>query len=122
MNATPDTTDLVYSTVNGRICASCGKPAKECICREKVRKAIVPSDGIVRISRETKGRNGKGVTVITGIPLPFDECIELAKELKKRCGCGGTAKNGLIEIQGEHRDLLVEELTRRGFKVKRAGG
>lgn len=77
---------------------------------------------MVRVGRETKGRRGKGVTVITGIPLARAELTALARELKARCGSGGTVRGGVIEIQGEHRDRLVEELTRRGFRVKRAGG
>jgi translation initiation factor 1 len=76
----------------------------------------------VRIGRETKGRSGKGVTVITGVPLTGDELTKLAAELKKRCGSGGTVKDGAIEIQGDHRDFLTAELARRGWKVKRSGG
>jgi translation initiation factor 1 len=74
------------------------------------------------VGRETKGRRGKGVTVITGVPLGPTELAALARELKARCGSGGTVRDGVIEIQGEHRDRLVEELTRRGFRVKRVGG
>ena len=71
---------------------------------------------------ERKGRKGKGVTVITGIPLAPDKLKALSKELKKKCGSGGTVKAGIIEIQGDHRDLLVQELQTRGWTVKRAGG
>lgn len=113
---------MVYSTASGRMCTSCGKPVTGCICKEVAAKTIVPGDGIVRVSRETKGRSGKGVTVITGLPLDTKELDELAKELKRKCGCGGTVKNGTIEIQGDHRDLLVEELIKKKFGVKRAGG
>jgi translation initiation factor 1 len=76
----------------------------------------------VRVGRETKGRKGKGVTVITGLPLGSAELKELAKGLKSRCGSGGTVKDGVIEIQGDHRDLLVEELGRRGWTARRSGG
>lgn len=76
----------------------------------------------MRVSRETKGRKGKGVTVVTGVPLSGDALKALAKELKQRCGSGGTIRDGAIEIQGDHRDLLVTELGRRGWTVKRAGG
>jgi translation initiation factor 1 len=76
----------------------------------------------VRVGRETKGRAGKGVTVITGLPLASSQLEELARELKKRCGSGGTVRNGSIEIQGEHRDTLVRELTLRGYHAKRSGG
>lgn len=75
----------------------------------------------MRIGRETKGRKGKGVTVITGIPLTEPELKEFGKQLKARCGAGGTVKVGVIEIQGDHRDVLAEELSRRGWTVKQAG-
>jgi translation initiation factor 1 len=77
---------------------------------------------VVRVSRETAGRKGAGVTVITGLPLNGADLSALASELKKRCGSGGTARDGRIEIQGDHRDLLVTELGQRGYRVKRAGG
>jgi translation initiation factor 1 len=76
----------------------------------------------VRVGRETKGRKGKGVTVITGLPLGAAELKELAKALKSRCGSGGTIRDGVIEIQGDHRDFLVEELARRGWPARRSGG
>lgn len=79
-------------------------------------------DEIVRIGRETKGRRGKGVTTITGVPLDPSGLAALAKELKKRCGSGGTVKESTIEIQGDHRDVLFEELSKRGWRVKRCGG
>ncbi len=111
---------LVYSTGHGRMCPECRRPEAACICR----KAAAPpkGDGIVRVGRETKGRAGKGVTIITGVPLAGDALAALGTALKKRCGSGGTVKDGLIEIQGDHRDVLVEELTKRGYKVKKAGG
>ena len=79
-------------------------------------------DGIVRVGRETKGRKGGGVTVIMGVPLEGDELTAFAKELKQRLGCGGALKDGVIEIQGDKRDQLVAELTKRGWTVKRVGG
>ncbi len=79
-------------------------------------------DTMVRVGRETQGRGGKGVSVITGLPLTQPQLEELARQLKKRCGCGGTVRNGAIEIQGDHRDLLVAELTRLGWAAKRSGG
>ena len=84
--------------------------------------ARAPSDGVVRVGRETKGRRGKGVTIITGVPLAPPELDELAAELKRKCGCGGTVKDGVIEIQGDHRDTIVDELAKRGWTVKRSGG
>ncbi len=77
---------------------------------------------MIRVGRETSGRGGKGVSVITGLPLPQAQLEELAKQLKKRCGCGGTVRNGVIEIQGDQRDLLVAELIRLGYPAKRSGG
>jgi translation initiation factor 1 len=111
---------LVYSSELGRICPECGKPKSVCICMKK--PVIHKGGGIVRVQRESKGRGGKTVTVITGVSLPDGALKELAGELKRRCGTGGTVKEGNIEIQGDHRDLLVAELEKRGYKVKRAGG
>lgn len=113
-------TGLVYTTGQGRMCPACRKPVGECVCRRA--KPAPKTDGIVRVHRETKGRAGKGVTVISGVPLSGAELDRLAKQLKQRCGSGGTVRHGLIEIQGEHRDLLVEELGKFGWTVKRAGG
>jgi len=111
---------IVFSTEHGRMCPRCGRPVAECTCRAE--RPISQGDGIVRISRETKGRKGKGVTVITGLAMDQAALQRLAKELKRRCGAGGTVKGDAIEIQGDHRDLLVEELTKRGHTVKRSGG
>ena len=110
----------VYSTAHGRMCPSCGKPIGECTCREK--RAAAAGDGVVRVGRETKGRKGRGVTVVTGIPLDEEGLKALGKQLKTKCGAGGTVKDGVIEIQGDHRDALFEELRKRGWAVKRAGG
>jgi translation initiation factor 1 len=110
---------LVYSTA-GRICPQCGWPLERCACSATVEPP--KGDGIVRVGRETKGRGGKGVTVIAGVPLAGAELEKLASELKRRCGSGGTVKEGTIEIQGDHRDAIIELLTARGFPVKRAGG
>jgi translation initiation factor 1 len=111
---------LVWSSELGRVCPGCGKAAASCICAKKLARPA--GDGLVRVRRETKGRGGKIVTVITGLPGSDDELGALAGELKRSCGSGGTAKDGIIEVQGDHCDLLVAELTRRGFTAKRAGG
>ena len=111
---------IVYSTEHGRMCPACGKLVGECVCRHE--KTVPAGDGIVRVSRQTKGRKGKGVTVITGVPLDEPGLQKLATDLKRRCGAGGTVKGNTIEIQGDHRDLLVAELTERGYTVKRSGG
>jgi translation initiation factor 1 len=111
---------IVYSTAHGRMCPECGRSAKECVCRQK--KAVHGGDGVVRIGRETKGRKGKGVTVITGLPGDESELKELGRQLKAKCGAGGTVKDGVIEIQGDHRHVLLQELSNRGWEVKLAGG
>ncbi len=115
--------DLVYSSEKGRICPHCGRPATDCACRASPRRARAPEgDGIVRIRRESKGRRGKTVTTISGVPLAADALRELAGELKRLCGTGGSLKDGVIEIQGDHRDALAEALRSRGYSVKLAGG
>ena len=111
---------LVYSTEFGAMCPDCNKPKKECDCRNK--KSAPVTDGIVRLMRETKGRKGKGVTLVTGLPLPDDGLKQLAKSLKQTCGSGGSVKNGVIEIQGDHRDVIEKELKKLGYAAKRAGG
>jgi len=101
---------LVYSTETGRI--------KE----EKPAAQIPAGDGIVRIRRETAGRNGKGVTTVTGIPTGEAELKNIAKALKQTCGVGGSVKDGVIEIQGDQRDKIKADLEKRGYTVKLAGG
>ncbi|MEH6565022.1 MAG: translation initiation factor Sui1 [Halopseudomonas sp.] len=110
---------LVYSTDSGRMCPICKQPVADCRCAEQ---QIPDGDGIARVRRETKGRGGKTVTTVTGVLLGADELKALAKRLKNRCGCGGSVKDGIIEIQGDKAELLAELLTAEGFKVKRAGG
>ena len=113
----------VYSTEYGDICPACRRPQAECACAEAAEQArIAALDGIVRIRRETSGRKGKGVTTVAGVPLAEKELKALAKALKQRCGTGGAVKDGVIEIQGDHRDSLKAELERRGYTVKLAGG
>jgi translation initiation factor 1 len=109
----------VYSSDQGRLCPECGKAVAHCVCPQREKPA---GDGIVRVRREAKGRGGKTVTVVTGIGLGEADLKALAGELKRKCGTGGTLKEWTIEIQGDHVDLLVAELHKRGFKVKRAGG
>jgi translation initiation factor 1 len=111
----------VWSSDKGRKCPTCGWPANNCKCSSN-RKQTVKGDGRVRVARETKGRKGKGVTLVTGVPLDAAALKALAKELKQTCGTGGTVKDGVIEIQGEHRDTLVAALKKRGYDAKRSGG
>lgn len=109
-----DSSRLVYSTETGRIKQS-DKPAQP--------SPPTPGpDSVVRLHRESKGRSGKGVTLITGLPLGPDELKNLAKDLKQFCGTGGTVKDGVVEIQGEQREKLKPFLEKKGFKVKIAGG
>ncbi|MFT7774829.1 translation initiation factor Sui1 [Roseateles sp.] len=112
---------LVYSTDFGRACPGCGQPVAQCACKAKARLA---GDGIVRVSRETAGRKGKGVTLVRGLPLDDAALATLGKQLKAACGSGGTVKDGVVEIQGDHADKLVAWLKARpeGWTVKRAGG
>lgn len=101
---------LVYSTDIGRI------------DEEKPKVERPKGDGIVRIRRETSGRKGKGVCVVTGLDLDDAELTKLAAELKKKCGCGGAVKDGNIEIQGDKRDVIKQLLEAKGMQVKLAGG
>lgn len=111
---------LVYSTETGRVCPDCSQPIASCVCKTAAGQVI--GDGIVRVSLETKGRRGKGVTVIKGVPLGALALAELGKQLKAASGSGGTTKNGIIEIQGDHRDMVMQKLSQRGWQPKRAGG
>jgi translation initiation factor 1 len=111
---------IVYSSAQGRMCPRCARPIAQCRCTAKPRAER--GDGVVRVRREVKGRNGKTVTTISGVGLADDALRALAGELKRRCGTGGSAKDGVIEIQGDHRQTLVALLEARGYEVKLAGG
>jgi len=119
---------LVYSTETGRICPECGKRVSECFCKkQKVVKADkrptgYPNDGTIRIQREVKGRKGKPVTAVFGVPLENEELQKFAKTLKRRCSAGGSVKNGVIVIQGDHRQTLLDEIKNHGYTAKLAGG
>lgn len=111
---------LVYSTDSGRMCPDCRKPVLACICKSQ--QVAPKGDGVVRVSRETKGRGGKGVTLVKGVPLTGDALIALGKQLKTACGSGGTVKDGVIEVQGDHCDRVLDLLKAQGYSAKRAGG
>lgn len=111
---------LVYSTDSGRMCPDCRQPMPQCLC--KAQSAVPAGDGIVRVSRETKGRGGKGVTLVKGVALDAAALTALGKQLKTACGTGGTVKDGVIEVQGDHCDRVIELLRAKGMTVKRAGG
>jgi len=119
MKTTKAAGGLIYSTEHGKMCPACRKPVAECICS---RNATIPSDGIVRVSRETKGRKGKGVTLVKGLALDTLALAQLGKQLKAACGSGGTVKDGAIEIQGDHCEWVIEYLKKQNWAVKRAGG
>lgn len=111
---------LVYSTDSGRMCPSCRQPVVNCRCATTQPRPV--TDGIVRVSRETKGRAGKGVTLVKGLPLDTAALVTLGKQLKTACGSGGTVKDGVIEVQGDHCERVMTLLQAQGYKVKRAGG
>ena len=119
-----DNSHLVYSTESGKICPSCQKSISECTCKKKKSRSQpnIKIDGIIRVQREVKGRKGKTVTTVSGFEINADELKNLATQLKRHCGTGGSVKDGVIIIQGDHRDTLVNELKKRGFKAKIAGG
>ncbi|MGJ8526181.1 putative protein YciH [Halomonadaceae bacterium LMG 33818] len=109
---------LVYSTDNGDLRGQSHASEQE----QRDQERLDALDGIVRIRRETSGRKGKGVTTIHGVPIPEAKLKILMAELKKKCGSGGALKNGIIEIQGDHRNIIRKILEQKGFKVKLAGG
>ncbi|WP_439587477.1 translation initiation factor Sui1 [Hydrogenophaga sp.] len=111
---------LVYSTEAGRMCPACRQPVAQCRCKQA---APAPAgDGVVRVSRETKGRGGKAVTLVKGLALDAAALTALGKQLKAACGSGGTVKEGVIEVQGDHVERVVTALQAAGYRVKRAGG
>lgn len=111
---------LVYSTDAGRMCPACRQPVAQCACKSApVRPA---GDGIARVARESKGRGGKTVTLVRGLALDDAALAQLGKQLKAACGSGGTVKDGVIEVQGDHADKVLEWLRKQGHAAKRAGG
>ncbi|MCO5111433.1 MAG: translation initiation factor Sui1 [Burkholderiaceae bacterium] len=120
MKSTSRTGGLVYSTDAGRMCPDCRQPVAECICRQA--RPRPAGDGTARVSRESKGRGGKTVTVVRGLPLDDAALVPLGKLLRTGCGSGGTVKDGVIEVQGDHADQVLELLRKQGLAAKRAGG
>lgn len=119
-----DDAQLIYSTETGRICPNCNRPVKKCVCKGKRSKAPgdVKTDDVIRIKREIKGRKGKAVTMISGFSKDEGDLKNLASQLKNICGTGGSAKDGIIIIQGDYREAVKIELEKQGFKTKFAGG
>ena len=114
---------LVYSTDSGRMCPDCRQPLATCICTRAAQASVVArGDGTVRVSRETKGRAGKAVTLVRGLALDDVALTTLGKRLRSACGAGGTLKDGLLEVQGDHVDRVLAWLLEEGIKAKRAGG
>ena len=119
-----DNTRLVYSTETGKMCPSCQRPVLECKCKKKksISQTNIKYDGIIRIRREVKGRKGKTVTILSGFQIDTNELKELSAKLKRKCGTGGSVKDDVIVIQGDHRETLLSELKNQGYTVKFAGG
>ena len=114
---------LVYSTDTGRVCPDCGQPAAACDCRRLAAAAAQKGSGTVRLSYETKGRAGKGVTVVRGLALDAEALAQFGKTLRTACGAGGAVKEGgTLEVQGDHRDTAARLLEKQGIAFKRAGG
>lgn len=124
MKARSRNSELVYSTGTGDIRGERprGRGGSQRGGAGHPDRPAAPADGTVRVGRETKGRKGKVVTILTGLPVSGRELEALARELKALCGAGGTVRDGVVEIQGDHRDRLVRALEERGWRVKRSGG
>ena len=112
---------LVYSTDGGRMCPECRQVLAKCVCKT-ASKTVPTGDGVVRVSRETKGRGGKSVTIVKGLALDPLALALLGKQLRTACGSGGTVKDGVIEVQGDHCERVIEALKKCGHSAKRAGG
>ncbi|WP_332875730.1 translation initiation factor Sui1 [Massilia sp. S19_KUP03_FR1] len=111
--------NLVYSTEGGRACPACRQPLAQCACQAK---ALVQGDGVVRVSRQLKGRGGKTVTLVKGLALDATELALLGKQLRTACGAGGTVKDGVIEVQGDHCEAIMAALRKHGHRPQQAGG
>ncbi len=117
----PGNGGLVYSTDTGRMCPGCRQPVAACRCGAAPASAS-RGDGMVRVSRESKGRGGKTVTLVRGLALDVAALAALGKRLRTACGAGGTLKDGVLELQGDHAERVAVWLAKEGWAVKRAGG
>lgn len=117
----PAASGLVYSTDAGRMCPDCREPVARCRCRAAA-AGPAPSDGVVRVRRETSGRGGKTVTVVWGLAGDAAQLQQTSRQIKALCGSGGTLKEGRLEVQGDHVDRVIAWLQAQGLTVKRAGG
>lgn len=114
---------LVYSTDAGRMCPDCRQPVASCNCKAQAQaQNFSKTDGVVRVSLQTKGRGGKSVTLVKGLPLDAGGLAALAKQLRNACGSGGTVKDGVVEVQGDHVATVMAALQKQSYVVKRAGG
>lgn len=120
MTNPPSASRLVYSTDAGTMCPDCRQPVKACVCRKAGARAA--SDGMVRVSRQTRGRGGKTVTRVEGLPLDDAALAQLGKQLRSVCGSGGTVKDGVVEVQGDHVVTLLAALQKLGYAAKKSGG
>ncbi|HQS32436.1 translation initiation factor Sui1 [Polaromonas sp.] len=120
MTNPPSSSRLVYSTDAGTMCPECRQPVKACRCKKGAARAA--SDGVVRVSRQTRGRGGKTVTRVEGLPLDDVALAQLGKQLRSACGSGGTVKEGVVEVQGDHCDKVIETLKQHGHAARRSGG
>ena len=109
---------MIYSTALGPVCPGCARAVDQCACRKIKRAALPETDGIARLRHETKGRKGKGVTIVSGLPLSEEGLWEVIRKLKQRLGTGGSVKEYSIELQGDHREQLKQELGKLGYTVK----
>ena len=121
MTKTGTKSTLVYATETGRICPDCGQGVAQCACSANSRAALA-GDGVVRVSRQTKGRGGKAVTLVKGLALDGAALAALGKQLRSACGAGGTVNDGVIEVQGDHCAAILAALNKQGYKAKQAGG
>ena len=120
MRTNRDDNRTVYSTEQGRICPNCGKPLQVCNCKKKKNNLTIKRDGILRLRLERKGRGGKTVTLVEGLPPNEDLLKEIARDLKRHCGVGGAVKNGIIEIQGDVRDTALTLLQEKGYQDRKS--
>lgn len=110
---------LVYSTDSARYCSGCGKLPAQCSCNAAER---ILGDGKVRVRRENKGRGGKTVTLVTGLPMTATELKKLGKTLKQHCGVGGSVQDDTVEVQGDQVEKILQWLQKQGFDARRSGG
>ena len=103
-------------------CSDCQRPLAGCVCKNRQQKHTGLNDGTVRVARDRKQRGGKTVTVVTGLPGDAAALAEIAGMLKRLCGSGGTVKDGVVEVQGDHREQIATALRAHGHQVKLAGG